>query len=76
MSLTLKGNKNIMTKNTYIKLSTGDLLSKNLIGACSHYIDHGVMILNTDGLKLLWLSEPSNEKAKSLRDEVVTALMA
>jgi len=66
-----------MTKSTstFIKLPTGDLLAKALIGSCAHYPDHGVMLLNNKGEKLLWVSEPSNEKAKSLRDEVVTALM-
>ena len=64
------------TKNRFIKLQTGDALDRGLIGSCSHYADHGVMLLNTKGEKLLWIPQPDNAKAIAMRDEIVAALMA
>lgn len=66
---------NTQNKNRFIKLQTGDALDIGLIGSCSHYADHGVMLLNTKGEKLLWIPQPDNDKAIAMRDEVVTALM-
>lgn len=63
-------------KSNFVKVSTGDVIAKALIGACSHYPDHGVMILNIKGEKLLWISEPSNDKARAIRDEINSALMS
>ncbi|MEZ9576489.1 MULTISPECIES: hypothetical protein [unclassified Vibrio] len=59
----------------FIKLPTGDAMDVNLIGSCSHYADHGVMLLNTKGEKLLWLPQPDNAKAIEVRNEIVSALM-
>ncbi|KJG55140.1 hypothetical protein UA38_21260 [Photobacterium kishitanii] len=64
------------TKTNFVKTSTGDVIAKSLIGACSHYPDHGVMILNIKGEKLLWISESDNEKARTIRDEINAQLMA
>ncbi|MCD9487205.1 hypothetical protein [Photobacterium iliopiscarium] len=61
---------------SFIKLPTGDAFSKALIGSCSHYRDHGLMLLNNSGEKLLWVPEPDNAKAVAMRDEIVAALMA
>jgi hypothetical protein len=66
-----------MTKPaTYIKTASGDALLLSLIGSCSHYVDHGVMILNTRGEKLLWISEPDNTLAQSIRDDIVEKLLS
>ena len=62
--------------SNFIKLPTGDAFSKALIGSCSHYKDHGLMMLNINGEKLLWVPEPDNAKAAAMRDEIVAALMA
>ncbi|MEC6797023.1 hypothetical protein VXS03_08170 [Photobacterium sp. S4TG1] len=64
------------TKTNFVKVSTGDVIAKALIGACSHYPDHGIMVLNIKGDKLLWISEPSNEKARVIRDEINAQIMA
>ena len=65
-----------MTKNRFVRPSTGDVIAISLIGLCSHYPDHGVMILNVNGDKLLWISEKNNEKARAIRDEINDQLMA
>ncbi|EGQ7815281.1 hypothetical protein ABVD54_004167 [Vibrio parahaemolyticus] len=67
---------NTHNKNRFIKLPTGDLLSKDLIGSVSHYGDHGVMLLNTKGEKLLWIPQSDNAKAVELRDFIVGNLLA
>lgn len=64
------------SNTSFIKLPTGDAFSKALIGSCSHYKDHGLMMLNINGEKLLWVPEPDNAKAAVMRDEIVAALMA
>jgi hypothetical protein len=68
------------SNTSFIKLPTGDAFSKALIGSCSHYKDHGLMMLNINGEKLLWVPEPEpepdNAKAAVMRDEIVAALMA
>ncbi|NVH52898.1 hypothetical protein HU985_18545 [Photobacterium damselae subsp. damselae] len=64
------------TKSNFIKLPTGDAFAKSLIGSCSHYRDHGLMLLNSSGEKLLWVPEPDNAKAAAMRDEIVAELMA
>lgn len=63
------------TKPNFIELPTGDAFIKSLIGSCSHYRDHGIMILNINGEKLLWIPEPDNTKAIAMRREIVAALM-
>ncbi|MBO2568135.1 hypothetical protein I6M39_03850 [Shewanella algae] len=60
----------------FIKLPNGDAMRKDLIGSCSHYTDHGIILLKADGDKLLWIPEPDNAKAGAMRDEIVAALMA
>ncbi|GAK85914.1 hypothetical protein JCM19238_3504 [Vibrio ponticus] len=67
---------NTHNKNRFIKLPTGDALDIGLIGSCSHYTDHGIMILGTNGDKLLYIPQPDNAKAIAMRDEIVAALMA
>lgn len=67
---------NTHNKNRFIKLPTGDAMDIGLIGSCSHYADHGVMLLNAKGEKLLWLPQSDNAKAVEIRDEIVAALMA
>ncbi len=64
------------TNEQYVLLSNGDLMQKSLIGSCSHYADHGVMLLNTKGEKLLWIPQADNAKAIEIRDGIVAALMA
>mgnify|MGYP000097222790 CR=1 FL=1 len=64
------------TSNEYILLPNGDLMMKSLIGSCSWYRDHGCMLLNSKGDKLLWIPESDNAKAVAMRDEIVAALMA
>lgn len=64
------------TTSAFILLPTGDAMRKALIGACSHYKDHGLMILNNVGEKLLWVPEPDNAKAAAMRDEIVNALIS
>lgn len=65
-----------MSKSNFIKLPTGDAFAKALIGSCSHYKDHGLMLLNINGEKLLWVPEPDNAKASAMRDSIVEALLA
>ncbi|MCY9877646.1 hypothetical protein OTK59_13900 [Vibrio natriegens] len=69
--------KNQSTCNDqYVLLPNGDLMKKALIGSCSHYADHGVILLNPKGEKLLWIPQADNTKAIAMRDEIVAALMA
>ncbi|MDT3320784.1 hypothetical protein Q4Q52_13580 [Shewanella sp. SP1S2-4] len=63
-------------QSPFIKLSNGDVMRKNLIGSCSHYRDHGIMLLNTNGEKLLWIPEVDNTKAQTMRDEIVNVLIS
>ena len=65
-----------MSNAKYHKFATGDVVLLALIGSCTHYQDHGVMLLNPKGEKLVWLPEPDNEAAKRMRDEVVVKLLA
>lgn len=65
-----------MPKMNYHKFATGDAVLLALIGSCAHYPNHGVMVLNTKGEKLVWLAEPDNDAAKRIRDEVVAKLLA
>ena len=65
-----------MSNNKYHNFATGDVVLLALIGSCAHYPDHGVMLLNTKGEKLVWLQEPDNDAAKHMRDEVVAKLLA
>ncbi|WP_217534945.1 hypothetical protein [Vibrio metschnikovii] len=67
---------NTQSKSRFIKLPTGDALDIGLIGSCSHYKDHGIMILGTNGDKLLYIPQPDNAKAIAIRDEIVEALMS
>lgn len=67
---------NTQNKKRFIKLPNGDAMDIGLIGSCSHYADHGVMLLNAQGEKLLWIPLPDNDKAITMRDEIVAALMA
>ncbi|OOE78669.1 hypothetical protein BZG73_15845 [Salinivibrio siamensis] len=64
------------SKNYFLKLPTGDAMDMRLIGSCCHYADHGLMLLNTEGGKLLWLPETDNAKAIAMRDEIVSALIS
>lgn len=65
-----------MAKSNFITLPSGDALLISLIGSCTHYPDHGVMMLNTKGEKLFWHSEEDNLKARSIRDDIVAKLIA
>ncbi|HHQ4789397.1 TPA: hypothetical protein ACSP21_000249 [Aeromonas veronii] len=64
------------TKAPFITLPSGDALLISLIGSCTHYPDHGVMMLNTKGEKLFWHSEEDNVKARAIRDDIVAKLTA
>jgi hypothetical protein len=64
------------TKAPFIILPSGDALLISLIGSCTHYPEHGVMMLNTKGEKLFWYSEEDNVKAQAIRDDIVAKLIA
>ncbi len=65
-----------MAKPSFITLPTGDAVLISLIGSCAYYPDHGVMLLNTKGEKLLWVSEADNQTAKAIRDDIVSKMTA
>lgn len=65
-----------MAKPSFITLPSGDAVLSSLIGSCSHYPEHGVMLLNVQGEKLLWITETDNEEARRIRDAIVAKITA
>ncbi len=65
-----------MAKHDFIKTESGDLISISMIGGCFLYPNTGVMLLNHESKKLFWISEPDNDKATKIRDEIVAKLTA
>lgn len=60
----------------FIHLPTGDAVQAILVGSCVHYPDHGVMLQSLKNERLVWITEPDNDKAKAIRDEIVAKLVA
>ena len=60
----------------FIHLPTGDAVQASLVGCCVHYVEHGVMIQNLKNERLVWITEPDNDKAKAIRDEIVAKLIS